>query len=454
MPTTLALLVAGTFFMENLDGTILATAAPRMARSLGVQSSQIGLCITAYLLSLAVLIPLSAWVADRFGARRTYISAIIVFTTASMVCAASTSLPELVVMRMMQGVGGAMMVPVGRLVVLRSTDKQHMIRAIAYLTWPALLAPIAAPAVGGVITTYASWRWIFLINAPLGVVAVLVALRVMPALQPAPLHRFDGPGFMGSAISLGSIVYLAALLGNPEIAWVWVIVLAAATLTVGPATVRHLRVAAHPVLRLDILSIRTFRAAFVGGSVFRAVMNAVPFLLPLLFQDRFGWSPAKAGAVVLFVFVGNLVVKPLTSPMLQRLGFRRVLLMATFSAMICTAACALLSADTPLLITAAIVMMGGAFRSIGFTDYNTLTFADVDQPTMNQANTLAATVQQFAQGFGVALGVLTLRVGQAFFDGTAAYRFAFVVLASMLPVALLDALLLPRTAGDALRSPR
>ncbi|UQX88987.1 MFS transporter [Jatrophihabitans telluris] len=452
VPTSLALLVAGTFFMENFDGTVLATAAPRIARSFGVQSAQIGVAITAYLLAVAVLIPLSGWATDRVGARRTYVSAIVVFSVASALCAASVSLTELVVMRIAQGVGGAMMVPVGRLVVLRAIDKREMIRTIAYLTWPALVAPIVAPAVGGLLSTYASWRWIFLINLPLGLLASALALRLIKPAPPTPRPRLDARGFIGSAVSLCAVVYLVTLLGAAHPQWFPIVGLACGAFVVGRATVAHLRSTPDPLLALSMLHTRTFRTAHAGGSVFRAVVNGVPFLLALLFQDQFGWSAAKAGGVVLVMFVGNLAIKPLTTPLLYRLGFRVVLVFTTLAAGTCVAMCAALRATTPLAVTIVVVLLVGVFRSIGFTAYNSIAFADVDYGAMTHANTLAATIQQFAQGLGVALAVLALRSGQALFDGSVPYRFAFLVLAILVTLPLVEAVRLSPFAGDGLRS--
>ena len=452
VPRGLALLVAGTLFMEILDGTILSTAAPPIARALGVRSAEVGVCVTAYLLTVAVLIPLSGWVADRLGARRTFVAAVAVFSVASLLCAASTSLAELTAMRVLQGAGGAMMVPVGRLVVLRAVDRQDMIRAIAYLTWPALVAPVVAPALGGLLTTYASWHWIFLVNPPLGLVAAVVALRVVPATEQHDRSRLDWPGFLGSALSLGSLVGLAALLGEPRVRWPWVGALTVVTAAAGAATVRHLSRTEEPLLALSVLQERTFRSAHTGGSVFRAVMNAVPFLLPLMLQDGFGWTPAQAGAVVLFVFVGNLGIKPLTTPMFRSLGFRVTLLLATVGGSLSVAACGLLTPSTPFVVMAIVVMTSGAFRSIGLGAYNTLAFADIDRTLMPRANTLSATLQQVAQGLGVAVGVMAISVGNVFVTGVSVYRLAFVLLAGLLALALLDTLALPRTAGDALRA--
>ena len=447
----LAVLVAGTLFMQNLDGTIVATAAPAMARSFHVGSAQIGVCITAYLVTVAALIPVSAWVADRWGARRAFLSAIAVFTSASVLCGLSTDLVELSLMRVLQGVGGAMMAPIGRLVVLNSTGKADIIRAIAYLTWPGLLAPVVAPAVGGLLTTYASWHWIFLINAPLGIVALIVAFRMMPVVDTRNGARLDWLGFLGATAALSTLIIGAAMLGAPRIDWFEVGVLLAISAASGALVTTHLLHASHPLVRLDALRVRTFRAAQAGGGLFRVGINAVPFLVPLLFEDRFGWTPARAGTVLLFLFVGNLAVKPLTTPLLRAFGFRPVMIMATSGAVVTVAACALLHASTSVVVTATIVLLSGVFRSIGYTCYNTISFADIDQPTMNPANTLSSTIQQLTQALGVALAVVALKVGRPLVGAHEAYAFAFVVLALVIAVASVGAVRLPSSAGESIR---
>lgn len=447
LPVGLALLVAGTLFMEILDGTIVGTAAPAIARSLGVESGQIGVCVTAYLATVAVLIPLSSWLADRLGARRTYLTAIMVFTAGSVLCAVSTDLSTLVAARVLQGAGGALMVPVGRLVVLRSVERREVIRAVAWLTWPALVAPVVAPAAGGLLTQYASWHWVFLVNLPLGLVALVAAWRLMPlgrGERPPPL---DLLGFAGCALTLGGVVWIGSLLGDPSSRWRDVAVLVVAVLAVGSSTVAHLRRASTPLLALSLFRLGTFRAAHTGGSLFRAGVNGVPFLLSLLLQDGFGWTPARAGLVVLFVFVGNLAIKPLTTPMMRRLGFRTTLVVAGVGASGTIAACGLLTASTPLVVTASLVMATGVFRSIGLGAYNTLAFAGVGS-AMAAANTLATTVQQLAQGLGVAAAVVAVRFSGVFATGSASYRWAFPLLAGLLVPALAQALALPATVGS------
>jgi MFS family permease len=448
---SVAVLVAGTLFMQNLDGTIVATAAPSMARSFHVGSAQIGVCVTAYLVTVAALIPVSAWVADKWGARRAFLTAISIFTAASVLCALSTSLVELSLMRVLQGVGGAMMAPVGRLVVLNSTDKSNIIRAIAYLTWPALLAPVIAPAVGGLLTTYASWHWIFLINAPLGIVALLVGFRMMPVVLTEDPGRLDWVGFLGAAVALSTLIIVAAMLGEPRINWLAVTLLTVVSAGSGALVTAHLLHDPHPLVRLDALRVHTFRAAQAGGGLFRVGINAVPFLLPLLFQDQFGWTPAHAGTVLLFLFAGNIAIKPLTTPLLRHFGFRMVMIVTTSGAAVSVAACALLHGSTSVFVIAGVGLVSGVFRSVGYTCYNTIAFADIDQPTMNQANTLASTIQQLTQALGVALAVVALKAARPLVGAHAAFPFAFVVLAVVIAFSTVGALRLPRSAGESIR---
>ncbi|MBS1880716.1 MAG: MFS transporter [Actinobacteria bacterium] len=454
----LALLVAGCFFMEILDGTIVVTAAPKIGASLGVPATSISLVITAYLVTLAVLIPLSGWVGARFGARPVFLTAIVVFTAASALCAASTSLPELVAFRVLQGVGGAMMVPVGRLVVLAKTPKQELMRMIAFLVWPALIAPVFAPLAGGVITTYASWHWLFLVNVPLGALAFLAALRLIespPMPPPPPLDRF---GVLLVCGGLGALTYDADLLSRSSPPWLAVAIVGAAAVVLLIAASRHLWVAEHPLVNLRTLRIVTFGASIGGSTVFWLAVGAVPFLLPLLFQEVFGWSPVKSGAVVLFVFLGNIVIKPATTYLYGRCGFRSVIFASTAGLAVTLVACAFLTATTPLALIALVALLSGIARSVGSTGYTTLAFSDVPDEHLRDANTLQATSQQLSFGLGVALGAVLLRAGGPLADllpGTpgdeTAYSIAFVLLAIVASLAAAGALRLPPGAGDGIR---
>jgi EmrB/QacA subfamily drug resistance transporter len=449
----LALLVAGTFFMENLDGTIIQTAAPAMARDFGVRAVDINLAMTAYLLTLAVGIPVSGWLADRFGARRIFCIAIAVFTVASALCAISTNLPELIVMRVLQGIGGAMMVPVGRLAVLRSVEKRDLLDAMAYLTWPALLAPVLAPAVGGVLTDFASWHWIFIINIPIGVCAFVIALRLVPKTDELIGHGLDWSGFLLVGVALAALVLGMEMIGSAPTDWVSVVVLLAISAGVGVLAYLRMRMAAHPLLDLSALRIHTFRVGNMGGGVYRLLIGAAPFLFTLMFQSGFGWSATDAGLLVMAVFVGNVVIKPATSPLIRRFGFRLVIIGSNVCGAVVFALCAFIVPSTPIAVIAIALLFSGVFRSIGFSGYNSVQFADVPAAMVSGANTLASTMQQVAVGLGIAIAALIIRVTTAAASvadpGVTAtgYRWAFIVVAVLMLYPLIESIRMPSHAG-------
>ena len=446
-----ALLVAGATFMELLDGTALTTAGPRVASALGVASSAMAVPISAYLVTVAAFIPLGGWVVDRIGGRRTFALAVAVFTAASVLCALAPTLTALVAARIAQGAGGALMVPVGRLVVLRNIRREEVIRAVAFFTWPALVAPLLGPVVGGMLATYASWRWIFLLNVPLGLIALCCVRTIPPDTGP---HRpLDVQGWWTSATCLGCLTAAAAIFATPGAAPVPAAFCLLAALTTGAVAIRRLRTAAAPLLRLDALRIKTFRLANAGGSVFRIAVNAVAFLVPLLFVDGFGWTPAHAGAALVALFAGNLGVKPATTPMLRRLGFRTVLLGSALGAGITISLLATLQPNSPIVLIAVLLAASGAFRSIGFTAYNTIAFADVDAAILADANTLFSAIQQVALGLGAATGALALRLTLAA-GAQDGYRMALVLVGAMLVVPAVEAALLPEGVGGNLTAER
>ena len=447
----LALLVAGTLFMEILDGTIIATAAPAIAADLSVQPVDINLAMTAYLVTIAAGIPISGWLTDRFGGRRIFTTAVVVFTVASVLCAASVTFPMLVASRILQGLGGALMVPVGRLVVLRMTAKRDLLDVVAYLTWPALLAPVIAPALGGWILTVASWHWIFVINVPLGLVALVAAARLVPADRPSAVVPLDWVGFvLSAAVLIGLLSSLELIAPGGGLSAVFVIGLCATGALAVLAAIWFRRTR-HPLLKFAALHQRSFRVGNVSGGVYRLVINAAPFLLPLMFQVGFGWSPLLAGVLVLTLFVGNVAIKPATSPLIRRWGFRAVLIGSVVGGAVVFGLIALLRPETPLVVIIAVLVLSGIFRSIGFSAYNSLQFADIDADVMTDANTLASTLQQVALGLGIAVGAVVLRVGEAALGdagGAGPYRIAFFVLSLLMLYPLVDALLLPRDSGD------
>ncbi|MEL1959305.1 MFS transporter [Klebsiella pneumoniae] len=450
-----ALLVAGAFFMEFLDGTVIATALPDMARDFGVTAVELNIGISAYLITLAVLIPASGWIADRFGARAIFTLALAIFTLASVFCGLSTEVHIFVAMRILQGVGGALMVPVGRLAVLRTTPKHQLIKAITTLTWPALVAPIIGPPLGGFITRYASWHWIFFINVPLGLAAIILSLRIIPDIRETERRSFDLSGFITTSVAMVSLVTAMERLGDRQ-PQIWP-TLALAALGFGCLlySIRHFRRAAAPMVRLDALQVPTFRVTMYGGSLFRASISAVPFLLPLLFQVGFGMDPFHSGLLVLAVFVGNLTIKPATTPLIRWLGFRRLLLINGALNVCSLLACALLTPQTPVWAIMLILYLGGVFRSIQFTGVSTLAFADVPAAQMSDANTLFSTASQLAVGLGITLGAIGIRLGEQVGDWLhltelpgISFRLSFVFIALICLVGMIDSLHLAKTAGS------
>jgi EmrB/QacA subfamily drug resistance transporter len=444
--------------MEMLDGTIVTTASPQIGRALHAPATEIGLLVTAYLLTLAVLIPLSGWLTRRLGNRLIFLTAIAVFTLASIGCASSTSVGELVGMRVLQGVGGAMMVPVGRTMVVSAAEKKDLLRVTSYVVWPGLIAPVLAPLAGGLLTTYASWHWIFLINAPLGVVAFAVAWRLVTNTAGPTPPPLDWAGVLLTCAGLGGLTYFAHLvsLSSPPLAQTVAFGVVSAALLAG--AVRHLRRAAHPLLNLRTLRIETFRVSQFGGSLYWLVVGAGPFLLPLLWETQFGWSPVKSGAVVLFIFAGNVGIKPATTPLINRFGFRTLLVVSTVIMAVTMVGLAFTTAATPLPVIAALALISGIVRSTALTVYNTVGFADMPADQMRDANTLLATTTQLANGLSVAFATVALRIGGllpgAAAHGTMAYAFAFCLLAAVSLAAAAEAMWLRRDAGDAVRSGR
>ncbi|MFJ4171132.1 MFS transporter [Paenarthrobacter sp. NPDC089714] len=446
----LALLVAATFFMEFLDGTILTTAVPSIASDFRVPAADVNITMTAYLVTVAMGIPLSSWLAERLGARRVFCLAIAVFTVASLLCAISQDLTMLTLSRVAQGAGGAMMVPVGTLVVLRGTPKSELLRATAFLVWPGLLAPVLAPMVGGALTTFLSWHWIFIINVPLGLAAFIAALRLVPKTAGDGKRRLDWFGLLLTTLGVGALVVGLETLGGHAPGSVAAVVVAAGVLSLAGA-VWWMAKAKVPLFNLNVFGTRTFRATSTGGFIYRLTISSVPFLLPLMFQDGFGWDPLKAGVMVAAVFVGNIGIKPATTPLIRRFGFKTVLVFASLASAVTFALCAFLTAQTPEPVIFGLLLLSGAFRSIGFSAYASVQYADIVPEQLPSANAISATLVQLAAGAGIAVGALFLRLFDATHlfgsDHVTAYKGAFLAMAVLMLVSTIDSLTLHRHAG-------
>jgi EmrB/QacA subfamily drug resistance transporter len=402
------LIVATALFMENMDSTVIATSLPAIAADIGTSPLTLKLAITSYLLSLAVFIPASGWTADRFGARMVFSLAVAVFMVGSVGCALSTSVTHFVIARIVQGVGGAMMTPVGRLVLLRSIDKSALVNAMAWVTVPALVGPVIGPPLGGFITTYFSWHWIFLINIPIGLLGIFMAMRYIDPIRSENPERFDLYGLVLAGIGLGGIAFGLSVAGLNLLPWTVVAALVGIGIISMTLYVIHARRTASPVLDFSLLRLPTLRAAITGGFLFRLGIGALPFLLPLLMQIGFGLSPFRSGLVTFASAVGAMGMKTLAARLIRTFGFRNIMVINAVVSSVFLAACALFTPATPLLLIMIILVVGGFFRSLQFTAINTVAYAEVEPAQMSRATTLVSVNQQLAISAGVAVGAFAV----------------------------------------------
>jgi len=402
------LIVATALFMENMDSTVIATSLPAIAADIGTSPLTLKLAITSYLLSLAVFIPASGWTADRFGARMVFAIAVAVFMMGSIGCAMSSSVTDFVFARILQGMGGAMMTPVGRLVLLRSIDKSALVNAMAWVTVPALVGPVVGPPLGGFITTYFSWHWIFLINIPIGLIGIVMALRYIDPIKSEDPERFDLSGLVLAGIGLAGISFGLSVAGLNLLPWSVVAALVAVGSISMTLYVIHARRTGSPVLDFSLLRLSTLRASIIGGFTFRIGVGALPFLLPLLMQVGFGLTPFQSGLVTFASAVGAMGMKTLAGRIIRAFGFRNLMTVNAVISSFFLAACALFTVTTPLLLIMIILVVGGFFRSLQFTAINTVAYAEVEPPQMSRATTLVSVNQQLAVSAGVAVGAFSV----------------------------------------------
>jgi len=445
------LILAVALFMEQMDSTVIATSLPAIAADIGTDPISLKLALTAYFVALAIFIPISGWMADRFGAKNIFRLAIFVFMLGSLACSFSFSLETFVVSRFFQGIGSSMMTPVGRLLLVRSTPRNELVSAMAWLTVPALVAPVTGPLIGGFLTTYLSWHWIFWINIPIGIAGIILAglfLNVPDARNPRPV---DMVGFVLAGIAFAGCVFGLSVVSLPALPIIYGYLTIAIGVTAGILYLLHARRTKFPLLDPALLRHRLFRSSITGGSFFRIGVGAVPFLLPLMLQLGFGLNPFQSGAITFVSAIGAIMSKFIAERVFARFGFPRVLGFTALFGGLLIAAQGLFSSDTPVPAMMAILLAGGILRSVFFTGSNALGYADVDDEEASQATAVVAVAQQLSVAFGVAVAGAILEISTRLHGGELTlldFQIAFFVVGGLSALAGIIYIRLPADAGS------
>jgi EmrB/QacA subfamily drug resistance transporter len=402
------LIVACPLFLQNLDTSVMATALPSIARSLDVETLHLNLAITCYLLSLALFLPASGWLSERFGPKRVFCGAILFFTLGSALCGASQSLSELVLFRIIQGIGGALMVPVARLILLRSIPPARMVSAMIWFTVPGGIGRMAGPLFGGAIVTVMSWRWIFLVNIPFGLLGIALAMKYVEERREPSNQSRDLVGFALTALTLVGLVGGLETAGRDLVPdWVTIAMLVAGTAG-GYGYHRHSQRNPDPLIDMSTLRYTTFRASVLGGMPLRIAVGASPFMLPLMLQLGFGLSALTSGLLTVATAIGALCTRTVMATALRTIGFRRLLIGATFLTSLSYMAYGQFSPTTSHVMIFCTLLIGGLFNSLGMVGLNTLGYSEIPKPKMSHATTLATMAQQLSISLGVAIGASLL----------------------------------------------
>jgi EmrB/QacA subfamily drug resistance transporter len=445
------LIVGCAQFMHQFDGAVIATALPSMANSLHEDPLKLNLAITSYLLALAVFVPISGWMADRFGAKKIYLLAIVVFTVSSVLCGLSGSLAQLVVSRVLQGIGGAMMTPVGRVIVVKSTPRADLVKAMSYVTIPGALAPLLGPSVGGFIVTYFSWPWIFFLNLPIGVLGLYLVTKHIPEIKEDSVPALDFSGFVLAGVSLAGLVLGFESMGRGLLPNVLVVTLIAGGAVLAGLYIFHARRIENPIIDLKLLRIRTFAASITGGGLFYMSTTSAVFLLALLLQLGFGFSAFKAGLTTLALATGSLLTRFIFRRVLRVVSFRNLLIGNAVVTGVYLIGCAFFQVSTPFMLIVVVLFIGGFSRSTQFTAVQSFQYADVPSNAMSRATSFAAMAQQLAQTFGVGLAALVMHMGLVMRGGDALAQpdiaAGFVAIGCCVLASTLVFLRLPPDAG-------
>ena len=454
MSRTIPLILATAVFMENMDSTVIATSLAAIAADIGTDPISLKLALTAYLVALAIFIPISSWMADRFGARRVFRMAMLVFMIGSLGCAFSGSLAEFVVARFIQGMGGAMMGPVARLVLVRMTPRHQLVDAMAWLTIPGLIGPIVGPPFGGFLTTYFSWHWIFIINIPIGVLGMVLVGFALPNEARNRPRKIDGKGFVLAGLAFALFAFGCSVVSLPALPPIYGAIAAALGIGLGYVYMRHALSTEYPLLDLRLLKVRNFRITIVAGTFFRLGQGATPFLFPLMLQLAFGLSPFESGMVTFAGAVGALAAKFVANWIFAHWGFKYPLVISTAISSAGILVMGFYVPGTPIPLMLAILVFTGFWQSTFWTGSNAFTFADIEDKDAGQANVMSQVWGQLMFAMGVALGGGVLELAHRVRGGEELalidFHIAFYVVAAVGAVATLLFLRLPKNAGHQL----
>jgi EmrB/QacA subfamily drug resistance transporter len=444
------LILAVALFMEQMDSTVIATALPAIATDLHVGPITLKLALTSYMVALAVFIPISGWMADRFGAKFIFRCAIGVFVVGSIMCAFSGGLLEFVFARFLQGVGGSMMTPIGRLVLVRTTKRSDLVSAMALLSIPALVGPLAGPPLGGFITTYFSWHWIFLINVPVGVLGVVLATIFLPEVEAVQPPKLDFIGFLLTSFAAAGVVFGMSVISLPALPPIVGISAVVVGFICGFVYIGHARRHPAPILNLNLLRNGTFRASVTGGTLFRICIGAMPFLTPLMLQLGFGLNPFQSGLITFAGAIGAITTKFIARRVFAAVGFKTALLSAAFVTTVTTITTGMFEPWTSHLLIVGVLLIGGFARSFFFTGINALAFADIDDKEASQATSMSSVMQQISLALGVAVAALILETS-TFFSGTSLtvfdFHVAFYAISVLTVIATIPFIRMDRSAG-------
>ncbi len=451
------LILAVALFMEQMDSTVISTALPAIAADLNVGPITLKLALTSYMVALAMFIPISGWMADRFGAKKIFRIAILVFVIGSICCAVSGDLLQFVVSRFLQGMGGAMMTPVGRLVLLRTTPRSELVSAMALLTIPALIGPLTGPPIGGFITTYFSWHWIFLINVPVGLLGIWLSTIFLPEVETTNPPAIDWWGFFLTSVTAAGTVFGLSVIGLPALPPAVGISATALGIAAAIAYVIHARNHPAPILNLRLFQNDAFRAASTSGTLFRISTGAIPFLMPLMLQLGFGLNPFQSGLITFAGALGALMVKFVARRVFAATGFKATLITSGVMGAILTAANGFFTPETPHVFIVAFLLMSGFARSFFFTGSNALSYSDISDDQASQATSIASVLQQISLALGVAFAAFILEAS-AMISGThlqlADFHLAFFLVAGLSLLSVFPLLRLDPMTGAAVSGHR